>query len=418
MKTFKQISLIIVSIVIWAVFLFYGATNGFILRSISSNNSPEAFIKATKEKIDNEFVGNLAMVLVEDGQVAGKYFHSIDSEVDENTVFLMASVSKWVTSWGILALVDHGKLDLDRPVDDYLTRWHLPESEFNNRKVTVRRLLSHTSGFDDDLGYDGFGPDEYVQTLEESLTNASDGYYEEAKAKVGYEPGSQYMYSGAGYTLLQLLIEEVSGQSFQEYMTTAIFEPLEMTSSTFVLSAKPDLNLATFYDQDGSISKPVTFTALAAASLYTSAADLTKFLIANISQNNVLSLEAINQMSQPESFINNTPVYGLGPHLYSQGNEGSNVIGHDGSGGTPRVNTAARVDLVSKNGIIIMEMGSPNIASNMADEWLFEKAGIADFVVITRNMNYLISLFAIGVVVIVILAVFIIRKRKTSVQNS
>ncbi|MFT6828948.1 MAG: hypothetical protein ACJAZV_002242, partial [Roseivirga sp.] len=55
---------------------------------------------------------------------------------------------------------------------------------------------------------------------------------------------------------------------------------------------------------------------------------------------------------------------------------------------------------------------------NMADEWLFEKAGIADFVVITRNMNYLISLFAIGVVVIVILAVFIIRKRKTSVQNS
>lgn len=306
-----------------------------------------------------------------------------------------------------------GKLDLDTSVDYYLTRWHLPESEFDNSKVTVRRLLSHSAGLDDDLGYDGFGPNDYVQTLEESLTNAADGYYDGAMAKVGYVPGSQYMYSGAGYTLLQLLIEEISGQSFQNYMTAAIFEPLGMRSSTFVPSERTDLDLALFYNQDGTISEPVTFTALAAASLYTSASDLTKFLIANISQNNVLSQATVNQLSKPEAFINNTPIYGLGPHLYSQGEGGSNITGHDGSGGTPMINSAARIDLVSKNGIIIMEMGSPNLASNMADEWLFETAGISEFVVITRNKNHIITIFIIGVLFILTAASVIIRRTKS-----
>lgn len=412
MKAFKRISLLLLALVIWAAFLIYGVTNGFLLKSISKNDSPEAFIEVTKEKIGQEFVGNLAMVLIENGQVAGNYFHSIEGEVDENTIFLMASVSKWVTSWGIHTLVESGKLDLDTPVDDYLTRWHLPESEFDNRKVTVRRLLSHSSGLDDDLGYGGFNNEAEVQTLEESLTNASDGYYPDAKAKVGYEPGSQYMYSGAGYTLLQLLIEEVSGMSFQDYMTQAVFEPLGMMSSTFDLSEKPELPLATFYNEDGTIAPPVKFTALAAASLYTSAADLSKFVLASISPNPVLSASTIEQMSRPEAFINKSPVYGLGPHLYSQGEKDSNVIGHDGSGDEPMINSAARVDLISKNGIIIMEMGSRNLASNMSDEWLFNNAGIADFVVITRNKNHILMIFIVGAILILTSTVMIIRKTK------
>ena len=68
-----------------------------------------------------------------------------------------------------MKLVEQGQLDLDKPIDDYLTRWHLPESEFDNRKVTIRRLLSHSAGLVDDLGYNGFGPIETIQTLEESL---------------------------------------------------------------------------------------------------------------------------------------------------------------------------------------------------------------------------------------------------------
>ncbi|AFU69655.1 beta-lactamase class C AmpC-like protein [Psychroflexus torquis ATCC 700755] len=421
MRTFKHIALIILAILIWTAFVGYGSMNGFLLKSITSKNTSDAFIEATKEKIDGEFVGNFAMALIENGKISKDFFHSIDQPVNENTVFPVASVSKWVTSFGVLKLVEQGKLDLDKPVDDYLTRWHLPESGFDNKKVTVRKLLSHSSGLVDDLGYDGFAPDETVQTIEESLTKASDSEYSDGVAIVGYEPGSKYMYSGAGYTILQLLIEEISGQSFQEYMTQEVFEPLKMENSTFVLTDKPNVQLAQIYKDNGTTRQPNKFTALAAASLFTSTADLSKFLEANVSNNPVLSKETITEMSKPETFINDIDVYGLGSHLYSQNDQNSNIIGHDGSGNNA-INTAARIDLKSKNGIIILETGNYNIASSIADEWIFWKAGIADYVVIMRNKSYILSLLLIGYAVVISLSIFIIRKKnkqkRTTVVNN
>lgn len=409
MKVFKQVALVILVILLWAAFIGYGFIDGFLLRPFAAQDNSVAFIEATKEKIAEEFVGNVAMTLIENGKISKDFFYSIDEPVNEYTVFQVASVSKWITSFGVLKLVEQGKLDMDTPIDDYLTRWHLPESEFDNRKVTIRRLLSHSSGLVDDLGYSGFTPDQTVQTIEASLTKAADGFYSEGVARVGFEPGSQYMYSGAGYTILQLIIEEVSGQSFQAYMTQTVFEPLQMDRSTFVLADKPNLQLAQLFKEDGTIRSPIKFTALAAASLYTCTADLSKFLIANISSNPVLTKETITEMSQPETFRGDVGIYGLGPHLYSQKDQNSLIIGHDGSGAA--VNTAARVDLLSKSGIIILEMGNHNIASSIADEWLFWKAGIADYVVMQRNIPQLLTLLVIGALIIIGLSVFIIRRK-------
>ena len=411
MKTFKKVALIVLALLIWTAFIGYGFMNGFLLKPITSEKTSEAFIEATKEKIAEEFVGNFAMTLIENGKISKNFFYSIDKSVNENTVFPVASISKWITSFGVLKLVEQGKLDLDKPVDDYLTRWHLPESEFDNKKVTVRKLLSHSSGLVDDLGYDGFPPNETVQTIEESLTKASDTDYSDGVAIVGYEPGSKYMYSGAGYTILQLLIEEISGKSFQEYMTQEVLEPLKMENSTFVLTEKPNIQLAQIYKNDGTTREMNKFTALAAASLFTTTADLSKFLEANISSNVVLSEETIAKMSIPETFINKIGVYGLGPHLYSQNDQNSNIIGHDGSGNNA-INTAARIDLKSKNGIIILETGNYSIASAISDEWLFWKVGIADYVVMQRNKSYILTLLITGYVMIILLSFFIIRKKK------
>lgn len=421
MRKFKYISLTILAILIWTTFIGYGFIDGFLLKPITSKNTSESFIEATKEKIDEEFVGNFAMTLIENGKISKNFFYPIDKAINENTVFPVASISKWVTSFGVLKLVEQGKLNLDKPVDDYLTRWNLPESEFDNIKVTVRKLLSHSSGLVDNLGYGGFPPNETVQTIEESLTKASDTDYSQGVAIVGYEPGSKYMYSGAGYTILQLLIEEISGQSFQEYMTQEVFEPLKMENSTFVLSEKPNIQLAQIYKNDGTTREMNKFTALAAASLFSTTADLSKFLEANISSNAVLSKETITKMSMPETFINNIGIYGLGPHLYSQNDQNSNIIGHDGSGNNA-INTAARIDLKSKNGIIILETGNYDIASGIADEWIFWKAGIADYVVMQRNKSYLLTLLIIGYIIIILSSIFIIRKnnkqRKTTVGNT
>lgn len=413
MKTFKRITLVILVLLIWTAFIGYGVMDGFLLRPITSEDTSEAFIEAAKEKIADEYVGNLAMVLIENGEVSKNFFYSIDQPVNDKSVFPVASISKWVTSFGILKLVEQGKLDLDKPIDDYLTRWHLPQSEFDNKKVTIRKLLSHSSGLVDDLGYSGFTENETVQTIEESLVKAADAPYAEGIAIVGFEPGSKYMYSGAGYTILQLLIEEVSGKSFQDYMVQEVFIPLKMNNSTYVLSEKPNLHLVPVYKVDGTTRKFNKFTALAAASLVTTTADLSKFLIANVSNNKVLARETMATMSMPETFINDYPVYGLGPHLYSQKDQNSNIIGHDGSGNNA-INSAARIDLKSKNGIIVLETGNYNIASSIADEWIFWKSGIADFVVIQRNKTYLISLLLIGYLIIIMMSIFIIRKNNMS----
>lgn len=421
MRNFKYFAIIFLTILIWTAFIGYGFMNGFLLKPITSKQTSEAFIEATKKKIDDEFVGNFAMTLIENGKISKHFFYSVDKPVNENTVFPVASISKWITSFGVLKLVEQGKLDLDKPVDNYLTRWHLPESEFDNKKVTVRKLLSHSSGLIDDLGYDGFSPNETLQTIEESLTKASDTEYSNGVAIVGYEPGSKYMYSGAGYTILQLLIEEISGKSFQEYMTQEVLEPLKMENSTFVLTEKSNIQLAQIFRNDGTTREMNKFTALAAASLFTTSADLSKFLEANISSNAVLSKETITKMTTPETFINTIGVYGLGPHLYSQNDTKSNIIGHDGSGNNA-INTAARIDLKSKSGIIILETGNWNIASSIADEWIFWKAGIADYVVMQRNKSYVLTLLIIGYIIIIALSIFIIRKknrqRKTTVGNN
>jgi len=270
-------------------------------------------------------------------------------------------------------------------------------------------LLSHSSGLVDDLGYSGFTANDRVQTIEESLTKAADSDYSDGVAIVGYEPGSKYMYSGAGYTILQLLIEEVTGQSFQEYMMLEVLKPLGMENSTFVLDEKPNIQVAQVYKNDGTTRPMNKFTALAAAALYTSTADLTNFLKASISDNPVLSMKTIEQMGQSESFRNSIGVYGLGPHLYSQNDEHSKIIGHDGSGNNA-INTAARIDIKSKDGIIILETGNYSIASAMADEWIFWKAGIADYVVMQRNKSYVMTLLALGYAVIVALSIYIIRR--------
>ncbi|CAM1373516.1 serine hydrolase domain-containing protein [Tenacibaculum xiamenense] len=413
MKILKHIAIVVLVLLIWTAFIGYGFMDGFLLKPLTNENTPKAFKEAVKQKVNDEYVGNFAMTLIEDGNVSEQWYFSQGNEITKNTLFPVASISKWVSSFAVMKLVEEGKVDLDTPIDQYLTRWHLPESDFDNSKVTVRKLLSHSSGLIDDLGYGGFLPSESIQTIEESLTKAKDSGNSEGKAIVGYEPGSKYMYSGAGYTLLQLLIEEVSGKPFQEYIKNEVLLPLNMQQSTFSYQGQ-NFEVAKVYKTDGTTRVMNKFTALAAAGLYTSTNDLSKFLLANVSENPVLTEKTLNTMQKAETFINDTPVYGLGPHLYSQNDTSSHIIGHDGSGNNA-INTAARIDVKSKSGIIVLETGNWNIASAIADEWIFWKAGIADYVVMQRNKSYILTLLIGGYISIVFLYIIIVLRKRGKV---
>ena len=122
-----------------------------------------------------------------------------------------------------MTLAEQGQIDLDAPVERYLTRWHLPaaDSGVYDSEVTTRRLLSHTAGLSLH-GYPGFDPDSGpLPTLEANLSGATNGA---GDVHVAFRPGTRWEYSGGGFTILQLLVEERSGKSFVDYMRQAVPE--------------------------------------------------------------------------------------------------------------------------------------------------------------------------------------------------
>lgn len=341
---------------------------------------PRAFMQAAVSQILAGHEGNVAFVLMEDGQVFDQHFASKGKPVDRDTLFQVASLSKWVTAWGVLTLVESGRLDLDAPAETYLKRWRLPPSDFNREAVTIRRLLSHTAGLTDGLGYLGFAPGKPVQTLEASLSQAADAAPGAGGAvKLGTEPGSRWRYSGGGYTLLQLVIEEVTGEPFAIYMKRAVLDPLGMRRSTYRLGGAD--NLATFYDADGSETPHYRYAATGAASLYTSAADLTRFIQIHLPGpageppgRGVLSPRTLELMRNPHAAQFGRDHWGLGLILYVPNGKGGFIIGHDG-GNAPAINTSARFDPDSGDGIVVLETGDPSLASRLASEWTYWRTG-------------------------------------------
>jgi CubicO group peptidase (beta-lactamase class C family) len=226
-------------------------------------------------------VPGAAIALVRDGQVAwaGSYGQADPGRrvpIAQGTVFQVGSISKPVTAWGVLRLVDKGRLDLDAPVETYLTRWHLPASDYDADRVTIRRLLNHSAGLSLH-GYPGLPPTDRLPSLEESLAGDNGGA---GAVYIARQPGSRFSYSGGGYTVLQLVIEEVTGESFATYMQREVLDPLGMTRSSF--QWRSDLRAATAigHNPDGQPYPNYLFTEKAAAGLYTTAADLARFAAA------------------------------------------------------------------------------------------------------------------------------------------
>lgn len=279
-KTVLRVGLFTIGLLVaWVAVVFFGTSEGWWKQPLAPRGESAAFMNIASRTIDSGQAGNAVMALISDGTVHGVHAVSVGAAVNADTVFQTASLSKWLTAWGVMARVEQGKIDLDAPVSRYLKRWTLPPSAFDNNKVTARRLLSHTAGLTDGLGYAGFAPGTPVQSLEASLTRAADvSPRARGKVEVGFEPGTEWRYSGGGYAVLQLLIEDVSGDAFEAYMQRVVFRPLGMVHSTFDWSPAQGTTLAAFYGKDARPATHFRFSAVAAASLYTSVSDLTRFL--------------------------------------------------------------------------------------------------------------------------------------------
>lgn len=421
-RLFRIILAGIVALALWAALVAVGAREGWWRPMPAPQGDTAGFIRWAQGRYAAQTHGNIAIVLLDNGGVAQSYYASQGRAVDADSLFQVASLSKWLTAWGVMTLAEQGRIDLDAPVSRYLTRWRLPEGKFDNEQVTVRRLLSHTAGLTDGLGFLGFTPDQTVPSIEQELSEVTDAMPgANGVVRAGAPADGTWRYSGGGYLILQLLIEEVTQEPFNDYMRRTVLAPLGMGSSTFV---DPDpTRLAEFHAADGSQAIHYRFAATGAASLYTSAADLTRFLQAHVAGadgappgRGVLSPQTLEMMRAPEARLAMFPVWGLGHTLYAPNGAGDSIIGHDG-GNFPAINTTARIDPTTGDGIVVLETGSATLASEIGGAWTYWQTGVVPLETIVRfDLQRVLIVFAVGALVIILGAIVFARRRQGAVR--
>jgi len=239
--------------------------------------------------------------------------------ITTNTRFQAASISKSVTAFAVLQLVDQGRLNLDEDANTYLKEWKIPVTEFTQQeKVTIRRLLNHTVGLTGE-GFLGYQKSGKIPNAIEVLN----GQGRTPKITVAATPGSRFAYSGGGYLVLQKVVEDVSGMPFVEFMQQQVLSPLGMSNSTF--NQFPTANVSLAYGSDGKVCEGgwLVNPELAPAGLWTTPTDLAKFSIAiqraaEAGPKAVLSPKLAQAMLTPEQGI-----YGLGVMARGQGDQRS-----------------------------------------------------------------------------------------------
>jgi CubicO group peptidase (beta-lactamase class C family) len=278
------------------------------------------------ELLLRDLVPSAAVAVVHEGRIVTRTWGLADvgtGRIATNqTRYNIASISKLLTAWGVMRLVEEGKVRLDDPVSKHVKRWRLPPSGQND-DVTIRRLLSHTSGLSMPA-VPWYGPDQTVPSLEEMLQKDPLHFVD--------RPGKAIHYSGGGFALLQLLIEEVSGVSYEAYMQQRILAPLGMSHSSFITPREGDVTAAVPYDASVRPLPHYRFAAPAAAGMYTTIDDVAAFAAATLGRTPApLSPQSIVLTQTPVTIEEKTPFrYGLGESLIALPS-GTMTTGHAGS---------------------------------------------------------------------------------------
>jgi len=285
------------------------ADEGTLQGSHLNEETAAAFLDEffASESAKQLYVG-AAITIVKDGEViAERGYGYADAEAEEpvdpsQTVFRVASVSKTFTAVAIMQLVEQGKIDLNA---DILT--YLPDLELVNpydMPVTVANLLTHQSGL---RVRDPFTTD--LHTDWELYVSIED-YVKQHLPPVVREPGTAYMYDNYGYLLLGLIVQNISGMPYEDYMQEHVFAPLGMTSSGYLLQGDLLERLVTGYDASFSSIEPYVFTPtiMPHGGMLSTAEDMGKFMLAYLNggalgEERILSEDSVKEMNVYRSEI-------------------------------------------------------------------------------------------------------------------
>ncbi len=201
--------------------------------------------------------------------------------IDTQTAFSTASISKGVTATLLAVLEDKGLIDLSVPVSQYLKRWELPENEYTlDTPITLEHLLSHTAGTTQH-GFADFYEGDTIPTIVESLQGKLPRYDEEIS--VVFKPGTNWQYSGGGYVIAQMALEDHMGIPLAEVAEEYLFGPLGMSRSTMKQPNEKGFlqNVAKAHDKDGNVIRtgiPIT-PQVAPSGLWSTPHDMALFMM-------------------------------------------------------------------------------------------------------------------------------------------
>jgi CubicO group peptidase (beta-lactamase class C family) len=287
-------------------------------------DSVDEYLKAQMER---NHIPGLAVAIIRDGRMIklqgyGQANLEWNSLATANTAFQLASSTKPMTGTALMLLVQEGKIALDDKIAKYL-----PDAPAAWQNITVRNLVTHSSGLKDDLGQ------QKIVTVEDAVKAA-------AALPLTYQPGEKSAYGLIDYVVLTLIIEKVTGAKFQDFLRKRVFEPLGMTSTKFDNATEDGpIRVSDLVKQRASIynwieGKPKTFAFLypawtySAGGLYSSASDLSKWVIA-LDTGKLLSRASLEQMWARQK-LNDGKENSFGVGWVIKTYHGKKTVGHSG----------------------------------------------------------------------------------------
>jgi len=283
---------------------------------------------AVQTRMTRDGVPGVVVVVLENGapvwtRAFGHTDPATGRAMTADALFRVESISKPVTAWGAMLLAETGRLDLDAPIADCLKRWQPPEG---TPPLTPRQLLSHTAGISLGDFAARYAPDAPRPGLAEHL---AEDFLILAPAPAAFS------YSDTGFNLLELVIEDCTGEDFAAFMNREVLGPLGMEHAGFDW---PDVGMPRGHDLHGRPVAPYVYPGRASGGLFATADDVARFAAAAMdgTDRDVLSPSGVVELRRPVVAVDGlfgfaADGYGLG-HFTETLSDGRTAVWHGGQG--------------------------------------------------------------------------------------
>jgi CubicO group peptidase (beta-lactamase class C family) len=322
-----------------------------------------------RNNLKQQRIPGAAVALVHEGRVIfSRCYGYTETEkkvaITEDTYFMVGSLTKSFTALAVLRLMEQGKIDPNADIRNYIPDFSIRDLYDGETPVTVNHLLTHSAGLMIDYYARFKGGKKYSNA--DLLSQLRNEY-------LCFKPGSAYKYSNIGYRLLSMIIEQVTGQRFGDYLEKEVFEPLGLNNSTFDYTDDMALHMSKGYNGEMEISM-LDCEDKSASGLFSTLKDLTIFLKFMTSRgahssggiNNDKIIDSIIKNANPaiDTFYDSKNIYSSGWCLNFYRFQGIQTV-LSNSGGINGFSAAMTYIPEERLGIIILTNSSLGWKANM-----------------------------------------------------